>query len=169
MIIWSLPAQDHTAKVWRTSDGKLLAELNHSGQVEHSEFSPDNDLIISSSEEATKIWLTSSIPLATPEASEQAPSPIFPVGIKHDGPSVFSTFSPNGSMMLAVGTNVVKMCWTSSLYQGIGEHQHEMVAELDRLENSQNADEVKLQKLQRQFNQMSKRLKRHQNNKNAHQ
>jgi WD40 repeat protein len=53
---------DHTARVWETSTGRLLATLSaHTARVNYAAFSPDGERIVTASQDNTaRIWNTRS-------------------------------------------------------------------------------------------------------------
>jgi WD40 repeat protein len=91
-------SNDHTAKIWEVTTGKLLVTLGHNNIVNHAEFSPDGRLVITAShDDMAKIWAaeTGNV-LAT---------------LAHKDEVNYAEFSPNGQTVITASSDNTAKLW----------------------------------------------------------
>ncbi|MDY7231368.1 AAA-like domain-containing protein [Hyalangium rubrum] len=91
----------HTVRLWDTSSGKLLAQLEHEDTVRALAFSPDGSrLATASNDHAARLWDTSSGKLLA--------------RLLHQGPVVALSFNPQGSRLATASDDLTARLWAVS-------------------------------------------------------
>jgi WD40 repeat protein len=89
---------DHTARVWETETGRLVAELPHAAPVSGVEFSPDGRFLVTGSGDAATIWdLAAQRPLVELLGHSGGVGPV--------------DFSPDGSSIVSGGVDRTVRVW----------------------------------------------------------
>ena len=92
---------DHSANLWDTASGKLLASFEYLGPFFHAAFSPDGTRILTASaDHSTRLW--------------DAASGKLMASFDHQDEVSHATFSPDGTRILTAGSDKTAKLWDAA-------------------------------------------------------
>ena len=114
---------DHSAKLWGSSSGKLIASFAHQDMVYYGTFSPDGTRILTTSADKTaKLWDTSSGKLIA--------------SFDHQDTVRSAAFSPDGARIVTASWDKTAKVWDAATPVELARQVKEPVAATDRTSSS---------------------------------